>query len=118
MLSSVDIRRLETFFAEAERVCIVVHTHPDGDALGSGTALLAYLRGCRGLQASLLLPDPPGTPLAFMMPEKDVLVLPGDAASAWERLDACDLLVCLDMNGFSRAGTWRRTCAPAKPARC
>ena len=104
MLSSVDIRRLETFFAEAERVCIVVHTHPDGDALGSGTALLAYLGGCRGLQATLLLPDPPGTPLEFLLPEKGVLTLPGDAASARERLGACDLLVCLDMNGFSRAG--------------
>ena len=104
MLSSVDIRRLETFFAEAERVCIVVHTHPDGDALGSGAALLAYLGGCRGLQASLLLPDPPGAYLAFLLPEKDVLTLPGDAAPARERLDECDLLVCLDMNGFSRAG--------------
>ena len=104
MLSSVDIRRLETFFAEAERVCIVVHTHPDGDALGSGAALLAYLSGCRGLQASLLLPDPPGTPLEFLLPEKGVLTLPGDAASAREHLDECDLLVCLDMNGFSRAG--------------
>ena len=104
MLSSVDIRRLETFFAEAERVCIVVHTHPDGDALGSGAALLAYLGGCRGLQASLLLPDPPGAYLAFLLPEKDVLTLPGDAAPARKRLDECDLLVCLDMNGFSRAG--------------
>ena len=42
-LVPADIRRLEALLAAAGRVCIAVHTHPDGDALGSGTALLAYL---------------------------------------------------------------------------
>ena len=99
-----DIRRLEQFFAAAQRVCIAVHTHPDGDALGSGAALAQYLRRCRGKQAFLLLPDPPADALGFLLPAEGVLTASRDRADAEAALAGCDLLVCLDMNGFSRAG--------------
>ena len=69
MPETLDIRRLETFFAEAERVCITVHTHPDGDALCSGVAMLEFPRRCRGKQAVLLLPDAPGAYLDFLAPD-------------------------------------------------
>jgi len=104
MPATPDIQRLETFFAEAEYVCIVVHTHPDGDALGSGSALLSYLRLRRGLQACLLLPDPAGDYLSFLAPAADMLTASADPQQAQERLARADLVVCLDMNGFSRAG--------------
>ncbi|MCR4859798.1 MAG: DHH family phosphoesterase [Bacteroidales bacterium] len=99
-----DISTLEAFFATAERVCIVVHTHPDGDALGSGVAALEYFRRCRGAEACLLLPDPGGVSLEFLLPRDGVLTASSDPAGAAARLSACDLLLCLDMNGFNRAG--------------
>ena len=98
-----DILRLEALFAQAERACIVVHTHPDGDAAGSGAALLAYLRQCRGSDAVLLLPDPVPASLDFLLPAEGVTDAAADPAGAASRLAACDLLLCLDMNGFSRA---------------
>ena len=99
--AAADLSRLEAFFAAAKRVCIVVHTHPDGDAVGSGTALLAYFRRCRGIDARLLLPDPAPASLDFLLcPDGTVT----DPAPAQEWIAACDLLVCLDMNGFTRAG--------------
>ena len=95
--------RLEAFLAKARCVAVVVHTHPDGDALGSGTALLAYLRLCLGVDARLLLPDTPSAPMAFLLPAEGVIdaAREPDAAAAW--LSRCDLLCTLDMNGFSRA---------------
>ncbi len=103
MLVSLEIGRLETLFAGAERVAIAVHTHPDGDALGSGIALLEYFRRCRGAEARLLLPDAAPASLDFLMPGDGVIdaARDGDAALAW--LASCDLVVCLDMNGFGRA---------------
>ncbi|MBR5724365.1 MAG: DHH family phosphoesterase [Bacteroidales bacterium] len=95
------IQRLEAFIAEAQRVCIVVHTHPDGDALGSGSALLAYLRDCRGKQARLLLPDPVPPPLQFLLSGEDILFAGESGVREW--ITGCDLLFCLDMNGFARA---------------
>ena len=103
-VTSAKIQRLEALIAGAARACVVVHTHPDGDAVGSGTALLAYLRDCRGLQADLLLPDPAAGILDFLVPESGVTVASADPAGALARLAGCDLLFCLDMNGPGRAG--------------
>ena len=97
-----DIERLESLFAAAERVCIVVHTHPDGDALGSGTALLAYLRRCRGVEARLLLPDPAPASLDFLL-DTDGILTATDPLPALDWISRSDLVVCLDMNSFSRA---------------
>ena len=98
------IRRLEALLADARRVCIVVHTHPDGDAVGSGAALLAYLRGCRGLAAELILPDPAAGILDFLLPENGVTLASEDPTGARSIIAGCDLLFCLDMNGPGRAG--------------
>ena len=92
-LAPADILRLETLFATAKRACIVVHTHPDGDAIGSGAALLAYLRRCRHTDATLLLPDSAPDTLGFLLPEEglvDAACAPQEAAA---RIAACDLLV-------------------------
>ena len=98
-----DIQRLETFLASAKRVSVVVHTHPDGDAVGSGAAMLAYLRQCRGLDACLLLPDAAPASLDFALPAECVIVAAREPEAAAARIAGSDLLVCLDMNGFSRA---------------
>ena len=99
-----QIQRLDALLAKAKRVGIVVHTHPDGDAAGSGVALLAYLQRCRGLQARLLLPDPVPESLEFLLPSSGVTVASEERDGAEDWIASSDLLVCLDMNGFSRAG--------------
>ena len=98
-----DIQRLETFLASAKHVSVVVHTHPDGDAVGSGAAMLAYLRQCRGLEACLLLPDSAPASLDFALPAEGVLDAAREPEAARTWIAGSDLLVCLDMNGFSRA---------------
>ena len=98
-----EIERLETFFATAKQVCIVVHTHPDGDAVGSGVALLEYFRRCRGVGARLLLPDPASASLDFLLPADGVLDASRDREAALAWLEASDLVVCLDLNAFTRA---------------
>ena len=104
MSETQEIQRLEALFAAAQRVGIVVHTHPDGDAVGSGVALLEYLRRCRGVQACLLLPDPVAPYLRFLLPADGVLTAAAAPGSAEAWLASCDLVCCLDMNAFSRAG--------------
>ena len=98
-----DILQLEAYFAAAKRVSIVVHVHPDGDALGSGTAMLTYLRQCRGLEARLLLPDAGPASLDFVLPADGWIDAAGEpeAARAW--IAGSDLIVCQDMNEFKRA---------------
>jgi len=79
-----------------------VHTHPDGDALGSCTALSLWLAG-RGKAVSCIFPDTPADNLLFILSPK-VNYLYGDAhaAAARKALEACELLIQLDCNQFSR----------------
>ena len=87
-LASADIQRLEALFAAAKHACIVVHTHPDGDALGSGAALLSYFRLCRGAEATLLLPDAAPDSLCFLLPEEGLVDAAADPQEARARIAA------------------------------
>ena len=98
-----EIERLETLFANAKRVSIIVHTHPDGDAVGRGVALLGYFRLCRGAEARLVLPDPASESLDFLFPADGVLDASRDREAALAWLESSDLVVCLDLNSFGRA---------------
>ena len=99
-----SIRTLDGLIEAAERITIAVHTHPDGDAAGSGAALLSYLRERRGKDAVLLLPDPLPDSLTFVLPRDGVMVYEEVPETACGRIAASDLLFGLDFNAFDRTG--------------
>lgn len=99
-----SIRTLDGLIEAAERITIAVHTHPDGDAAGSGAALLSYLRERRGKDAVLLLPDPLPDSLTFVLPRDGVMVYEEAPETACGRIAASDLLFGLDFNAFDRTG--------------
>ena len=102
-----NIAVLDTLVTGASRISVSVHIHSDGDALGSGLALISYLRDTRGKDAVLIVPDHIPESLAFMLRdfrEEDVIVYPKNPTAAAERIADSDLLFCLDCNSFSRSG--------------
>ena len=93
---------LYSWFSGARRVSLAVHARPDGDAIGSASALAEYLRCSFGTQVRILVPDPcPGT-LAFLVDRAEVLDASADMQAAREWLDGSDLLISLDHGDFSR----------------
>ena len=54
--------KLDSILRSSRNAAIVVHTRPDGDALGSGIAMRRYLSEKRGLQATLSSRTPFPTP--------------------------------------------------------
>jgi len=108
MLVSSDTARLDALFRGSSRVGIVVHTHPDGDAVGSAVALWNYLslRSDRPEEAKdvIVLPERAPSYLDFVFGGADVLTAADAPDKAREALLSCDVLCCLDMNDFSRAG--------------
>lgn len=100
-----DITLLDRLTDSSSRIIIVVHTHPDGDAVGSGVALLEYLKKIKGKDATLIVPDSIPESISFIFSESestDILVFDKDTKMAQERIKACDLVICLDCNSFSR----------------
>ena len=102
-LSEDRVSRLSSLIDGAGSVVIAAHTHPDGDALGSCTALLHYLasRGCPSVCA--VLPDTPPQSIRFIMGE-DPRFLFGDRSpeEAARRIAEADLIILADCNAFSR----------------
>ena len=101
-VSQGNIRAFREAIQQSTRIAVVGHTHPDGDALGSCTALSLWLAG-RGKAVSCIFPDTPADNLLFILSPK-VNYLYGDAhaAAARKALEACELLIQLDCNQFSR----------------
>ena len=103
-LTASELQRLDALFGMSSKIGLTVHIHPDGDALGSGVALLRYLRKYRRRDAVLLLPDVYPDYLRFIVGDDEVVVAADAPETAAASLSACDLLVCLDHNSPGRTG--------------
>lgn len=104
-----DIQRLADLIKGAERVAVVTHTHPDGDAIGSSTAIWRCLRETFGKKTDLIMVEP--------VPENIDFLLEGVELSGPEALVSCDLLFVMDLNSVSRTGVLEdhiRSCKAVK----
>ena len=100
-----DTTVLDSLVGNASHISIVVHTHPDGDAIGSGTAMLCYLTQSRGKDAALIVPDSIPDSISFITrgaADGSILVFDEEKERASARINASDLIICLDCNSFSR----------------
>ena len=98
------IKELYSAITGASVVSVAVHTRPDGDALGSGLALIGYLRDRHGKDAVLLVPDSVPDSLRFILngfPDDCVSVC-AESDDVPGRIASSDLLFCLDCSSFSR----------------
>lgn len=98
-------KELYSLMVGASSVSVAVHTHPDGDALGSGMALVGYLRDRLGKDAVLVTPDSVPESLRFIpgnFPEGSLIAFDEAPERASLRLRESDLLFCLDCPDFSR----------------
>lgn len=103
-----NILNLHNLIGAASRISIAVHTHPDGDALGSGTGLLTILADTFGKDAMLVLPDRIPDTLSFITgPENEgrVIDFTSDPEGSVARISSSDLIFCLDCNSFSRTAS-------------
>ena len=109
MMDTYRVEELAVLFREAREIGIVTHTHPDGDAMGSTLALYHFLSEKMGKKAYPVIPDSCPSSLDFIVPEGVVADAGKDSAGVSRRLSSCDLIVCLDLNTFSRTAVLEST---------
>lgn len=100
----IDISPLETLLQNADKIVLVGHFNPDGDAIGSVTAAWQYLHA-RGKQARIVLPSPYPDNFAFLEPEDPaahILICEQEPRKARALVAGADLVICLDLNRLSR----------------
>lgn len=102
----IDIQKIESvgeFIDKGEKFVILVHRNPDGDAVGSATALALFLRGM-GKNATVIVPNAYPEFLAWLPSAMESIVYESAKEDAVAALSAADVLFCLDFNALSRLG--------------
>jgi len=104
-IETEKIALLDRMFAKASKVVLTAHMGPDGDAVGSTTALATYLEE-KGKEVKIILPDPVPDSLAFIINgfEDRVIIGKTDLETCSKAVGECDLQISLDYNGFKRTG--------------
>lgn len=105
MLSKVilqaNIDKVETYFNRAERLVIVTHVSPDGDALGSSLGLFHFLAE-QGKDVRVIVPNAFPDFLRWMPGAKDIVRYDKYKEFADRLIAEAEVICCLDFNALSR----------------
>ncbi len=99
-----DIQKLKDLINEVENITIVTHYNPDGDAVGSGSAMYHYLKSI-GKNVMFIIPNPIPKSIGFVLENVDYIEAEHNFKEAKKILLDTQLLLVLDMNNNSRSGT-------------
>ncbi len=96
-----EIRRL---IVEAEKIAVVGHQNPDGDAVGAVISIAGWVRDVYGKECAMLLPDAYPDFLQWMPNANFIIRNDKQGAKVTEIMKETDLLFCVDFNDVSRVG--------------
>lgn len=103
-INSSNIEHFERLICGSERISIVTHMKPDGDAMGSSIALYHFLHRM-GKSPRIIINDPYPPYLSFLVSESmvgDILTHDVNASESEDAIIRSDLIICLDFNAFHR----------------
>lgn len=95
------ITKVEGLLDKAEKVVIVTHVSPDGDAVGSSLGLYHYLQES-GFDTNIIVPNEFPYFLKWLKGAKDILIHEKYPDFAAKLIEDADLIFCLDFNVLSR----------------
>lgn len=97
------INRLHNILNDRHQpVCIVVHTNPDGDAMGSALAMFTFLKKIGFDDVDVVAPNAYASFLHWL-PNNDRVIIASESENrANETIKKAGILMCLDFNGFGR----------------
>ncbi|GHT38142.1 exopolyphosphatase [Bacteroidia bacterium] len=97
VISKESIQQAKRLIDKAQRIVLVAHVSPDGDAIGSSLALWHVLKQL-GKQADVIVPNNYPGFLKWMDGVKDIVVAEWKDALAARMLHNAELIFCMDFN--------------------
>ena len=119
-MKDITSKNIETFVrlvTGSERIAIIGHMKPDGDALGSCLGMYHYLELYGNKERKIILPHRAPTYLHFLIDKdtrKKVLNHEDHQAAAEKAIMESDLIICQDFNAFHRTDTLETVLRQAK----
>jgi len=107
-MNSTDIKVVKDLLATPQKIVIVPHKNPDGDAIGSTLALWHYLKNS-GQEAVIIAPNDFPKFLKWMPKQEEIIIFEKETLSAQRHIDAASLIFTLDFNHLSRVGDMQQS---------
>jgi len=101
MLHTHKLNELQQLLLKPRNIVITTHHKPDGDAMGSSLGLYNALQQL-GHEVQVIVPNDYGAFLHWMAGDETVIEFEKEPARATERLQAAELVFCLDFNDLKR----------------
>lgn len=101
VIEQAKIDHFAKWFDRAEKVVIVTHVSPDGDAIGSSLGLWHFWES-QGKEAYVIVPNQFPDFLKWMPGAKDILIYQRYKDFADKLIREADVICCLDFNQLSR----------------
>ena len=96
-----SIQKAKKLIEKSDKIVIITHVSPDGDAIGSSLGLYHFLLQL-GKSVNVLVPNNfPGF-LKWMNGAKDIIVYEWKKSLTRELIEAADLIFCMDFNVLKR----------------
>lgn len=110
-ITSKNIERFVSLIEKSNRIAIVSHMKPDGDALGSCLGVYHYL-GLYGKEnTAIVLPHRTQPHLNFLIDKdinKNIIIHEDHPGKAEKTISESDLIICVDFNAFHRTDKLER----------
>ncbi len=103
MFTASELLDINQLLIPENKIAIITHYNPDGDAIGSSLGLKHYLKA-KGLDAEVVVPNDFPKFLKWMPEAKKITIADYKRKKAWEMIDAADVIFILDFNASHRAG--------------
>ena len=101
VIAQAEVDHVEKWFDRAEKIVIVSHVSPDGDAIGSSLGLYHFLNS-QDKNVNVIVPNAFPDFLHWMPGAKDVIVYNKYKEYADKLINEADVVCCLDFNVLSR----------------
>ena len=101
VIVQAEVDHVEKWFERAEKIVIVSHVSPDGDAIGSSLGLYHFLTS-QEKTVNVIVPNAFPEFLHWMPGAKEVIVYDKYKEYADKLINEADVLCCLDFNVLSR----------------
>lgn len=103
MFTPAEILEIKSLLIPQNKIVIITHYNPDGDAIGSSLGLKHYLQA-KGLQAEVVVPNDFPKFLKWMPEAKKNIIAEYKRKVAFDLMNEADVIFCLDFNSASRIG--------------
>ncbi|MFP7658246.1 DHH family phosphoesterase [Chryseobacterium proteolyticum] len=103
MFTPTELLEIKNLLTTENKIVILTHYNPDGDAIGSSLGLKHYLHA-KGIMAEVVVPNDFPKFLKWMPEARKNIVAEYKRKVAFDLISDADVIFCLDFNSPSRIG--------------